>query len=108
MNRFHNYFAGQKEYASTSDNVLVVERGTTGVALINYNRGSKKVSIEMHRMVDGTYTDQISGTTFTVSDGVLTGPKAVITLPAKKVVSYKKILKRKGVSDSVTFKSKKY
>lgn len=73
MNRFHNYFAGQKEYASTSDNVLVVERGTTGVALINYNRGSKKVSIEMHRMVDGTYTDQISGTTFTVSDGVLTG-----------------------------------
>ena len=73
MNRFHNYFAGQKEYASTSDNVLVVERGTTGVALINYNQGSKKVSIKMNRMVDGTYTDQISGNTFTVSEGVLTG-----------------------------------
>ena len=73
MNRFHNYFAGQKEYASTSDNVLVIERGTTGVALINYNRGSKKVSIKMNRMEDGTYIDQISGNTFTVSDGVLTG-----------------------------------
>ena len=73
MNRFHNYFAGQKEYASTSDNVLVIERGTTGVALINYDRGSKKVSIKMNRMDDGTYIDQISGNTFTVSDGVLTG-----------------------------------
>ena len=73
MNRFHNYFADQKEYASTSDNVLVVERGTTGVALINYNRGSKQVSIKMNRMVDGTYKDQISGNTFTVSNGVLTG-----------------------------------
>ena len=73
MNKFHNYFAGKSEYASTSDNVLVVERSTSGVALINYNQGSRKVSIQMHRMKDGIYTDQLTGNIFTVSNGILTG-----------------------------------
>ena len=73
MNKFHNYFAGQNEYASTSDNVLVVERGTTGVALVNYNQGSKSVSIEMNKLEDGTYKDQVAGNSFTVSGGTLTG-----------------------------------
>ncbi|MDD6072523.1 MAG: leucine-rich repeat protein [Clostridiales bacterium] len=73
MNKFHNYFAGKSEYASTSDNVLVVERSTSGVALINYNQGSRKVSIQMHRMKDGIYTDQLTGNVFTVSNGILTG-----------------------------------
>ena len=73
VNKFHNAFAGQTEYVTTSDNILVVERGTTGVALINFNGGSKSVSIKMNKMADGTYVDQISGTQFKVSGGTLTG-----------------------------------
>lgn len=73
MNRFHNFFAGQSEYASNYKNMLVVERGTTGVAIINYDRSSADVTIKMNRMKDGTYKDQISGNTFTVSGGYLKG-----------------------------------
>ena len=73
MNRFHNYFAGQTEYVTTSDNVLVVERGTTGVALINFSRGSKSVNIKVNKMADGTYKDQLTGSEFKVSNGTLTG-----------------------------------
>ncbi len=73
MNKFHNYFAGQTEYVTTSDNVLVVERGTTGVALINFSRGSKSVNIKVNKMADGTYKDQVTGSEFKVSNGTLTG-----------------------------------
>lgn len=73
VNKFHNAFADQTEYVTTSDNVLVVERGTAGVALINFNGGSKSVSIKMNKMADGTYVDQISGAEFKVSGGTLTG-----------------------------------
>ncbi|MDE5780681.1 MAG: starch-binding protein, partial [Lachnospiraceae bacterium] len=73
VNKFHNYFAGQAEYVTTSDNVLVVERGTTGVALINFSRGQKSVSIKVNKMADGTYTDQVTGSEFKVSGGMLTG-----------------------------------
>ena len=73
MNKFHNYFAGQTEYVTTSDNVLVVERGTTGVALVNFNRGSKSVNIKVNKMADGTYKDQVTGSEFKVSNGTLTG-----------------------------------
>ena len=73
MNKFHNYFADETEYASDSDNVLVIERGTSGVALINYSQGSRSVSIKMNKVKDGTYTDQVTGSEFKVSGGVLTG-----------------------------------
>ncbi|MBD5135246.1 MAG: starch-binding protein [Lachnospiraceae bacterium] len=73
VNKFHNYFAGQAEYVTSSDNVLVVERGTTGVALINFNRGQKSVNIKVNKMEDGTYTDQVTGSEFKVSGGTLTG-----------------------------------
>ena len=73
MNFFHNHFAGENEYASNYENMLVVERGTSGVAIVNYNRTEATVNIQMNRMADGTYKDQISGNTFTVSGGYLKG-----------------------------------
>ncbi|MBR1691909.1 MAG: starch-binding protein, partial [Lachnospiraceae bacterium] len=73
MNKFHTAMDGEPEYVEVVDNVLVVERGTGGIALVNFSGGSKSISATMHTVADGTYTDKISGTTFTVSGKTLTG-----------------------------------
>ena len=48
-------------------------RGTTGVVLVNASGTSKTVSGLNVGMTDGTYTDQVSGSTFTVADGKISG-----------------------------------
>lgn len=73
VNQFHNYFIGQGEYIANESGIAYVERGTTGVVLVNCKGGSADVSVTAHTMADGTYTDQISGNTFTVSGGKITG-----------------------------------
>ncbi len=71
-NKFHNAFIGQAEVVSNENDVIYVERGNAGVVLVNCG-GSADVSVTAHAMADGTYTDQISGNTFTVADGKITG-----------------------------------
>ena len=73
VNQFHNAFAGQSEYIDNESGIAYVERGTTGVVLVNTKGGSADVSVTANAMADGTYTDQISGNTFTVADGKITG-----------------------------------
>ena len=79
VNKFHNYFNGTSEYMSSCDNsVVLVERGsktaTGGVVLVNIGGGSKSVSgATTHLLADGTYKDQVSGSTFTVSGGKISG-----------------------------------
>lgn len=74
VNKFHNIFTGQSEYMSSSDNsVVVVERGTTGVVLVNIGGGSKGVNAQVHNMKDGKYTDHITGSEFNVSGGKISG-----------------------------------
>ncbi|MBQ3584799.1 MAG: starch-binding protein, partial [Lachnospiraceae bacterium] len=79
VNKFHNYFNGTSEYMSSYDNsVVLVERGSKtadgGVVLVNIGGGSKSVSgATTHLLADGTYTDQVSGSTFTVSGGKISG-----------------------------------
>ena len=73
VNKFHNQFAGTTEYVTTNNNVLVVERGTEGVVLVNFGRGSKSVNIPVNKMKDGTYVDQVTKSTFTVNNKTLTG-----------------------------------
>lgn len=72
VNKFKNYFAGESEYVASSGSVAYVERGTKGVVISNLN-GSGSVSLQAHKMADGTYTDQVSGGTFKVSGGTITG-----------------------------------
>jgi len=72
VNKFKNYFRGQSEYLSSSGNVAYNERGSGGVVISKLD-GAGSVSIARHMMNDGTYTDQISGNTFTVSNGVISG-----------------------------------
>lgn len=73
VNKFHNYFAGQSEYLSSSGSIAYNERGTEGVVLVNVSGGSQQVSVKANKMKDGTYKDQVSGSTFTVSGGTISG-----------------------------------
>ena len=73
VNHFHNAFVGQSEYVSSENGIAYVERGTSGVVLVNCKGGSVKVNVTAHAMADGTYTDRISGNTFTVSGGKISG-----------------------------------
>ena len=73
VNQFHNLFAGQSEYISNENGIAYVERGNSGVVLVNCKGTSANVSVTAHAMTDGTYTDQITGNTFTVSGGKITG-----------------------------------
>ena len=72
-NKFHNIFYGQSEYLSDSGNIAYNERGSKGVVLVNVNGTTANVSVTAHKMADGTYTDQVSGNTFTVSNGTISG-----------------------------------
>lgn len=74
INKFKNYFEGTSEYlAYNSDyNAAYNERGTQGVVISKLNGGGS-VSLTANRMSSGTYTDRITGNTFTVSNGKISG-----------------------------------
>lgn len=73
VNRFHNAFAGQSEYVANQNGVAYVERGNSGVILVNCRGTSTSVNVTANQMKDGTYIDQITGNTFRVSGGRITG-----------------------------------
>lgn len=73
VNNFHNAFAGQSEYVSNENGIAYVERGTSGVVLVNCKGTETSVSVTANAIADGTYTDQITGNSFTVSGGKITG-----------------------------------
>ncbi len=73
VNKFHKAFVGQAEVLSNSGDISYVERGTSGVVLVNVNGRGGQVSVPANAMADGTYADQITGNVFTVENGVITG-----------------------------------
>ena len=72
VNKFKNYFRGSSEYLATSGKVAYNERGTSGVVISKLD-GAGNVSLTANKMASGTYKDQITGNTFTVSGGKITG-----------------------------------
>ena len=72
VNKFKNYFMGQSEYLASSGKVAYIERGTSGVSIAKLD-GEGSVTLDAHSMAAGTYKDQISGNTFTVSGGKIKG-----------------------------------
>ena len=72
VNRFHNAFVGQSETIGNTDTLSYVVRGTTGIVIVNVTGANADVSLSVE-LDDGTYTDHISGSTFTVENGVLSG-----------------------------------
>lgn len=73
VNQFHNYFVGESEYVASESGIAYVERGNAGVVLVNCKGGEASVSVTANAMSDGTYTDQLTGNTFTVADGKISG-----------------------------------
>lgn len=84
VNKFRNAMVGQNEYLRNpnGDNkVLMIERGTKGVVIVNLNSYSTNLS-SVTNLAAGTYTNQTDdNSTYTVSNGTITG-----TLPARSVV----------------------
>lgn len=72
VNKFKNYFDGETEYLASEGGVAYNERGTSGVVISKLS-GSDTVSLTAHKMANGTYKDQISGNTFTVANGKISG-----------------------------------
>ena len=72
VNKFKNHFAGTNEYLASSGNTAYIERGTKGVVISKLDGGGQ-VNLTAHQMADGTYKDQVTGGTFTVSNGVISG-----------------------------------
>lgn len=73
VNHFHNAFVGKSEYCSRYGNIVYTERGTKGVILVSAAGGVTDIAVPANRMADGTYTDQVSGNTFTVNGGYIMG-----------------------------------
>lgn len=101
VNQFKNEFVGQSEATYSNGNLFFVQRGTTGMVIANLATGTAEIS-QSCTMANGTYVDQVSGNTFTVSNGTITGtvgesgvavvynakkiaPKAVVELNGMKL-----------------------
>ena len=71
INHFNNRMVDKQENMGTEGNIAYCFRGD-GVALVNFS-GSGQISMSARGMANGTYTDEVSGNTFTVANGVLSG-----------------------------------
>ena len=74
VNKFRKAMDGQLEDIQVAEDgeVVVVNRGNKGAAVINFATDSNVVELATG-LADGTYTDQVYGTTFTVENGILKG-----------------------------------
>lgn len=77
VNRFRTAMTGEPEKLSNADeeeSVLLIERGSKGMVIVNGGRYSYTLKNSAVSLPDGTYTDRISGETeFTVENGTLSG-----------------------------------
>jgi hypothetical protein len=88
LNHFKTAMAGTGEYFSNptgSDRLLMIERGSTGVVIINTAEQTVLSGVTANLLIDGVYTDIISGNEFTVANGLLSG-----TVNAETVVVFYK------------------
>lgn len=80
VNHFRNALVGEPvrrlnlkdSSGKTNTSVLMVQRGTKGAVIINSSPNDFIVD-NSTTVADGTYTDEVSGTTFTVSGGRMSG-----------------------------------
>ena len=74
INQFHNYFIGQSEYCSNLNGVAYIERGTTGAIIVRLGGStSGSINVKSNKLKPGKYIDAITGNTFTVANGRITG-----------------------------------
>ena len=77
VNKFRKEMAGQVENVQFSEDgeVIAVNRGDKGVALVNFALESNSVELTTS-LADGEYTDQVYGNLFKVENGILSGTVA--------------------------------
>ncbi len=75
VNKFKSRYNGTNEKLAYSGNVAYIERGTSGNAgvVISKLDGAGSVSLTTAMMAPGDYTDQVTGSTFTVANNTITG-----------------------------------
>ncbi|MCH4155455.1 MAG: starch-binding protein [Muribaculaceae bacterium] len=73
VNHFHNAMVGQKEYFNIDNGTACVLR-EKGCVLVRYS-GDGNVTVENKQstVAEGTYTDEITGNTFTVTSSSISG-----------------------------------
>ena len=74
VNKFRNAMVGEDECLRNPNGdskILQIDRGTKGTVIINLG-GATSINNET-TMANGTYTDQVSGRSFTVSNGKISG-----------------------------------
>lgn len=71
INHFNNRMSKYSDNMGSDGNVAYCQRGE-GIVLVNFN-GPGNISMSSHGVPDGTYTDEVSGNTFTVSGGRISG-----------------------------------
>lgn len=76
-NKFRRAMSGQPEriFTNAGGTVVEVTRGSKGAALINLSDDTVTTDMET-TLSDGTYADKVYGTTFTVSEGMISGSLA--------------------------------
>ena len=74
VNHFHNAMIGTKEYYTTAENCFVVCR-EGGAVIVNAGGGGKQVTVPNGGglVPAGTYTDEITGSTWTVTSSTMSG-----------------------------------
>ena len=74
VNKFRNAMVGEAKNLVNvvQKKVTMIERGTKGAVLVSVNDADNTINTAT-ALADGEYTDQVSGATFTVSDGKLSG-----------------------------------
>ncbi|MBQ2151971.1 MAG: starch-binding protein [Clostridia bacterium] len=72
INRFHNKFIGVADDIYDVEDIVAVQRSDSGIVLVNLGTSSD-ITAATHGMKDGKYIDAVTGSTFTVSDGTITG-----------------------------------
>ena len=74
VNKFRQAMEGQVENVQISENgeVVVISRGDKGAAVINFALDVNDFELPTG-LADGTYTDQVYGTSFVVENGILKG-----------------------------------
>ena len=74
VNKFRNAMVGESEYLRNingSSQILAIERGNKGEVIINLG-GSTSINYDT-KLANGEYKDQVSGRTFKVSNGKISG-----------------------------------
>lgn len=73
VNQFDNYFGDADEALSVSNKMTLIERGGLGATIVNLGGTTADAELLTYTLADGKYIDAITGGTFRVIDGVLTG-----------------------------------